>query len=269
MLRRILPAVCVVLFIFGLVPLWAHDLYLLPNFFYTNKGSTLKVAFHNGDSFPSSEVAPNPAKLQEARLTGLGGSADVHDLQTMGTETVGTVTVPAAGSLLLSVRSVPNFIELPADQFQKYLQEEGLTEVLRWREAHGEQGKSGRERYSKFSKSILQSERSDEFYRHALNFTIEIIPLADPYSVKAGAALPVEVLFRGEPAADLQLEVAWAGPHESKITPVGRTTADGRIEVPVSKAGLYRLHALKMVRGADPSVADWESYWASLTFEVR
>lgn len=105
------------------------------------------------------EVAPTVVRLQEAKLVGLGGGTEVRDLKIVGTETVGTVTVPAAGSLLLSVRSVPNFIELPPNQFQSYLKEEGLNDLIRWREAHREQDKPGRERYSKFAKSILQPKR--------------------------------------------------------------------------------------------------------------
>ena len=34
-------------------------------------------------------------------------------------------------------------------------------------------------------------------------------------------------------------------------------------------AAAHRLHAIAMERFADPKVADWESFWASLTFEIQ
>jgi hypothetical protein len=40
----------------------------------------------------------------------------------------------------------------------------------------------------------------------------------------------------------------------------------GRILIPV-KGGKWRLHAIQMERASD-SEADWESFWATLTFEI-
>ena len=49
--------------------------------------------------------------------------------------------------------------------------------------------------------------------------------------------------------------------------PVGRTDAQGNITAPLEAKGLYRLHVLKMERRSEPDI-DWESYWATLTFEL-
>jgi Domain of unknown function (DUF4198) len=246
----------------------AHDLYILPDSFHPDKGATLQVAFHNGDSFPQSEVAPKPIRLQEAKLVAKSGSAPVQNLRIVGKETLGNVAVPAEGSLLLAVHTVPNFIELAPDKFIDYLKEEGLTPVIEWRKQHGETEKSGRERYRKYAKSLLRSGRSDDFYRKELGFPIEIVALADPYALHPGGTLPVRILFRGKPAPDLQLEAAWSGQGESKTTIIGRTDQEGRISVPLEKAGKWRLHSLKMERCGNPAAADWESFWASLTFEI-
>jgi uncharacterized GH25 family protein len=102
-----------------------------------------------------------------------------------------------------------------------------------------------------------------------VGFTIEIVPEADPYELKPGDLLPLRVLFRGKPAADLQIESSLAGPSGTKTIVVGRTGSDGRLNVPIAGAGRWRLHTIKMERCDEISVADWESFWASLTFEVR
>jgi hypothetical protein len=84
----------------------------------------------------------------------------------------------------------------------------------------------------------------------------------------------VRILFGGQPATGIQVEAAWAAggllkTALAKTTIVGRTGADGRVIVRLEKAGRYRLHALKMERCADSTAADWESNWASFTFELR
>ena len=47
---------------------------------------------------------------------------------------------------------------------------------------------------------------------------------------------------------------------------IGKTDAQGRIALPV-KSGKWRLHTIYMERIAEPD-ADWESFWATLTFEI-
>ncbi len=247
----------------------AHDLYLLPDDFVVKPGSKIRVAFHNGDSFPESEVAPKPDRLKDARLRSGTSTSPVTGLKIMGTRTVGDLDVPVRGTLLLSVHTEPTFIELAADKFAAYLKEEGLTTVIDWRTKHGETRKPGRERYSKFAKSLVLSGGADDFYKQPLGFPIEIIPDSNPYQLHAGDSLPIRVLFRGKPMAGLQMEAAWAGKGKKKTTVIGLTDAEGRIRVPLADAGLWRLHSLMMERCADPGAADWESFWASLTFEVR
>ncbi len=249
--------------------LQAHDLYLLPAKFHVQKGVTLRVAFHNGDTFPASEVAPKASRLLEPTITGSAGTVAIRNLKEEGKETLGEATVNAAGTFIVSVRTAPNFIELEAKKFEEYLKEEGLDQVLAWRKEHGEASRPGRERYSKYAKSVVQSGSSDAFFRHQMNFPIEIVPLADPYAIKAGSALTVQVLFRGKPAQGMQMEAAWADGAESKTVIAGRTDSEGRIDVAIPSKGLWRLHTLKMERCADQKAAEWESFWASLTFEIR
>jgi hypothetical protein len=247
-----------------------HDLYLMPERFHVSPGEKLGIALHNGDAFPESEAGVTPARIRDAVLRGLEGTSPVSALTRQEKRTVGSVTVPGSGTLLLTVRTIPNFIEMTPEKFVSYLEEEGLPEIVSWRKEHGESAKPGRERYSKYAKSLLVSGKADEGYRRAAGLLIEIIPEKDPYQLKAGDVLPVQVLFRNAPAANLQLEAAWAGDKgEKKLLVIGRTDSQGRISVPLTATGRWRLHTIKMERCAEPKVADWESSWASLTFAVN
>ncbi len=248
----------------------AHDFYILPDQFNLRNRAQLQVAFHNGDSFPESEVSPALARLKDAQLSSARGTDTVEGLRVDGKRAVGAVRVSQAnGEFLLSARTIPNFIELAPDKFLEYIKEEGLTSIINWRSQHNESSKPGRERYSKFAKSLLVSGTPDDFYKRVIGFPIEIVPEANPYTLRPGASLPVHVIFRGKPAAGLQLEAAWAGNGKHKTTVIGRTDATGRISVLLSEGGKWRLHTLAMERCAEPAVADWESFWASFTFEIQ
>jgi hypothetical protein len=79
----------------------------------------------------------------------------------------------------------------------------------------------------------------------------------------------VQVLFKGAPAKDVAIESAYLEAGKAKIEIVGRTDAKGRVRVPIKAMGPHKLHALVMERCVEPKVADWESFWASLTFEIQ
>lgn len=246
-----------------------HDMYIMPSTFFPAKGAAITAGFHVGDSFPESEVSGRIDRLKDGKLIWQGGEAAFRNLRAEGKRDVGDVVVGGTGELIATIQTLPSLIELEPKKFTDYLAEEGLTEIIEWRAAHGESGKPGKERYSKYAKSVLLSGAANGFAKRAVGNVIEIIPEADPYTVKPGGSLPVQVLFRGKPAAGVQIESAWAGKSGGKTTVIGRTGADGRLTVPVPSAGQWRIHTIKMERCAEPSVADWESFWASMTFEVR
>ena len=250
------------------IPLVAHDLYFLPASFRVKAGDSIRVAFHNGDAFPESEAAAPIARLRDTNLLSASGAAPLNNLRASGKEVLADVTAPGSGDLLLTARTVPNFISMEPDKFEEYLKEEGLAHVLRWRAEHGESKQKSRERYSKYVKSLLLAGAPSGYFDHKVGLTLEIVPEANPSLVKPGASLPIRVLFRGQPAAGLQVETAFAAATgKTQVAVVGRTNADGRIVLPVAQSGRWRIHTLLMERCADPKAADWESFWASFTFE--
>ena len=91
--------------------------------------------------------------LREAQLLGAKGAVGIQNLAVDGKRVVGTVAIPDnPGNFLLSVHTVPNFIELEPDKFLDYLKEEGLQKVIAWRTEHKESARPGREGYTKFAK---------------------------------------------------------------------------------------------------------------------
>jgi len=251
-------------------PLSGHDLYMMPELFVTKAGTVLKVVFQNGDEFPEATSPVKPERLRNTRLVSKAGTAEFEQITAEATRTTAMVKVPGAGLAILTANTIPNFIELDAEKFRSYLEHENLTGTLKWREAHGEANKPGRERYSKYVKSMIRvGDFKDEFFREKTGLTIEIIPEASPYLLKPGDKLPVQVLFRGKPAVDVAVESVWLQAGKAKMETIGRTDKNGRIVISVKAPGPHRLHAIVMERCTEPAAADWESFWASLTFSIE
>lgn len=248
-------------------PIFAHDLYLVPSAFRLDRESTVEVVLRNGP-FPGSLVGPALARLRDANVLSVDGTNPITQLALGKTTTKGRARIPHQGNVILAVRTVPNTIEMEPVHFAEHLQAEGHDEALAWRKAHHQEKKPGRERYSKFAKALLLSGAPSDFYRHRVGFVIEIIPEANPYQLKPGDSLPVQVLYQGRPAAGVLVDTGchWQGRTTAKAA--GRTDADGRVLAPIASRGLWMLQAVLMER-REEATADWESYWSSLTFEVR
>ena len=257
--------------------LFAHDLYLMPDTFTLAKGQVFVVSLHNGDSFPESEVAPVLDRVKDMRVVSAKGSVEVEHLETAGKVVQGKVTLPWSSSSIITARTSPHAFELQAAEFEAYLKEEGLFQVIQWRHDHRQETSLGRERYRKYAKSLITSSEShsisasDNFHTQPIGLELEIVPEKSPENLKPGGAVSLQVLFRGEPAKDLQVEAAWAGigAGSGKTTVLGRTDKSGRLVASLPSPGKWRFHTVRMERCEEPSVADWESYWSSLTFEIH
>jgi len=247
------------------LPLLAHDTYLMPQKFRAEKGEKILLSVHNGDSFPNSEEPVDPARLLNLQTPG----AAAESFRILGKATHALLTLNRTGTLVLSLNTQPRVFELDGAKFESYLKEEGLSHVSEWRAGNGASQKPAKERYSKYPKTLIAAGTSDDGWKQPTGAVIEILPEADPFALAAGQDLPVIVLWRGKPAAGLQIEAAWSAGSDSGSRIIGRTGDDGRIRVPITAAAKWRLHTVAMEKCADPSAADWESFWASLTFEVR
>ena len=245
----------------------AHVLYLMPERFAVEPGAVLEIRFENGDDFPEGEVPVLPERLRSLRLHSASGEAAFENVQAGERRTTARVRMPGAGTAILTAETLPRFIELAPEKFHAYLKHEHLDAVLAWRERAGETAKPGRELYSKYVKALIHGGRPDETYRREVGFIVEFVPEADPFALRPGDELPVRLLFRGKPAADVAVQSAWLENGAGRIEVVGRTDTTGRIRVPVRAEGPHRLHAIVMERSSGAE-ADWESFWASLTFEI-
>lgn len=242
---------------------FAHDLYLMPGSFQVKPGERIAIALHVGDSFPESEGPMDPARIRDARLS---DGTPIGDFAIIGKITLGYAKAMSPGSLSASLSSAPKFLQMAPAKFEEYLREEGLDPVIAWRKENGESMKPGREMYSKYAKTLLVSGSPSADFGKPAGLLFEFVPESDPAGLQAGDRLPARLLFRGAPAARVQVQIS---DESGKAAIAGRTDDAGRIEIAIPQSGRLRLHAVIMERAANKQQADWESFWASLTFRIR
>jgi uncharacterized GH25 family protein len=263
MKKRLSPFLALALVLILVQSLAAHYVFMMPEKFRVAPGEAVKIGFHAADGFPDSTQAAK--RLTDATVR-VGAKPEGVALVGEEKRLSAVVTLKTAGHVVATVTNASTVGTMNAKSFTGYLREENLQHVIDARSAAGEADKSARERYTMFAKSILLSGKPDQSYAEPVGHTIEIIPEKDPYALKSGESLPVRVLVRGKPAASLEVMAASTGSFGGKSRSVGKTDAAGRIVIPLS-TGAWRLHTIYMERSTNPD-ADWESFWATLTFEA-
>jgi uncharacterized GH25 family protein len=170
--------------------------------------------------------------------------------------------------MIIGYRSRPSPAALlQGDKFTQYLKEEGLDAIIETRARTQTSQREGREIFSRAAKSLLRSgAMAPGSGDRALGFPIELVAERNPYEMRPGDALPVRLMFRDAPLADA-LVVAFNQRHPYLKQRV-RADRDGRATFTISEPGPWLVKAVHMVPAPAGSNADWESFWASLTFEM-
>jgi uncharacterized GH25 family protein len=177
------------------------------------------------------------------------------------------VRLDAPGTWLVAAATRPKLISLSATEFNEYLHHDGLNRLLELRRREGLLEADAVEQYSKYPKTLIQvGDVRDETPLAATGAIIEIVPLVNPYRLKAGEELPVQILFRGRPLSGA--EVSWSAPGVGESF-LGTALSDERgiVRIPLARAGAFVIRTITMERAGKPQY-EWESFWASLTFAV-
>jgi len=185
----------------------------------------------------------------------------------LGAEPAGAIDVQQTGIAVVGYRSLPQHVELAAPDFERYLAMEGLDAIIKDRADHGSSAAPGREIFSRAAKSLLAvgGGRPASGHDRVLGLTLELIPEKSPWALQAGDELPVVLRYEGKPLAGaLVMALHQSGEKLAAI----RSDDAGRVRVPLSRSGVWLVKAVHMIPAPAGADADWESIWASLTFEL-
>jgi len=244
-------------------PAQAHDFWIEPDSFYPQAGARVALRLYVGQNFKGDTTPYIPELIEryvvadergERRVTGVAGD-----------DPAGVITLNGPDPAVIGYHSTKyplSFDSLAA--FEQYLTEEGLEQHLALaRKRHSLKGMVF-EKYSRSAKSlVVASPASRVATDRTLGLPLELI--ADPYA-HTGKPLRLRLLFRGKPLDGALVVASNKKDPEHKLK--ARTDQHGGVEFTLPRNGVWLLTSVHMIPAPLLSRADWESFWASLTFEL-
>jgi len=261
-----------ILFLFVLsVSIFAHEYWLEPATFFLKLNERSVVHLYVGEALKQDEE--REFQSSKTPLFKLFSTHDTFDL--LGTireeeKPLFSFSSEREGTFLLALERNWSYITLEPKQFEDYLREDGIEYIIAEREKLGEVKKEGKERYSRYLKSLLQvGGKRDKAFARLVGSTLEIVPLENPYSKKAGDSLEFQVLFLGKPLTGKTI-FADNRDGERVVKQQMKTDSQGKITVKIDRKGIWLVRLVYMRRCAkNCEGADWESFWSALSFGIR
>ncbi|MGH9578378.1 MAG: DUF4198 domain-containing protein, partial [Terriglobales bacterium] len=99
-----------------------------------------------------------------------------------------------------------------------------------------------------------------------MGLRLELIAEPDRSPAPGNALRSYRLLYDGRPLADALVTATRPGTADDELRV--RSDGEGRVGLRLSAAGMWRIAAVHMVKPPESVAADWESLWASLTFEI-
>ena len=257
----------------------AHDFWMEPATFRPAPGAKTPLTLHVGMDFKGESVIFNAEYFNRYIVGGPDGERRIEG--ELGDDPAGRISTPKPG-VYAAIYDSKKF-EVSFDDFNKfeaYLKEEGLERQLAFAKARGA-GKVT-EMYSRCAKTLVavgpipipipgSSARSstaaagqsfDRYFKCAL----ELVAENNPYILKPNGELRLRLLFREQPVEGVLIAAFNKADPTTKLH--ARTDKDGRVTVVLPRNGVWLIKAVHMVVAPRLIRGDWESFWASLTFEM-
>ena len=251
----------------------AHDLFIKLDTYFLTPDSQVTIPIYNG-TFMTSENSITTDRVLDVSVVKQGKRISVGTDRWLAGEnnytTYLTIETGAPGTYVVGVSTKHNDFGLAAADFNEYLRVDGIPDVLAAREREGELGVDVRERYGKHVKAVVQvGDAPSEGYDAKLGYPAEIVPMENPYELELGNDIVVQCLVDGQPVAGQLVIAGGHGANGAIHEREGRTDANGKVSFTIREAGRWYVKFINMAKAeGDPDI-DYESKWATLSFEVR
>ena len=197
----------------------------------------------------------------------VGPKGEVPIVGRPGGQPAGYARAEEAGFYVIGYRSNRSFITLAAEKFEHYLAEEGLEKIITLRTQQGQSQASARETYSRCAKALVSVGEIDAAAKDIqLHFPLELVAEKNPYLLGPGKKLSVRLLFAGKPLQGALVGAVNQQEPAKRLT--CRSDGEGRAVFRLPSSGVWLVTAVHMIPAPKDTGADWESFWASLTFAL-
>lgn len=296
------------LLLLALVLFCSHDMYLKFDTYFLQPNTEVILKLYNG-TFEKSDNVIDRNRMTDVSL--VGGGQHLHPDTTQWSEKDSTTLLSfrtgQPGTYVAGLSTRARSIELAAEDFNNYLEHDGVLDMLASRKEKDILDQDAVEKYAKHVKAIFQvgDQRTND-WQTVLGYPIEFVPQSNPYHLHDGEPLKVQLLRNGKPLAN-QLVYAnsvtsahnhdhehadgTSHDHDHEHTDAGEATHDheheeegttdhqhtdgqqlrtdenGMISFNPEEDGIWYLRTIHLVETEEEGLTH-ESNWATLTFEV-
>lgn len=272
----------------------SHDMFLKLDGYFLEPNSIANIQLFNG-TFEVSDNVITRDRMIDVSLVGNGDRTKVDTTQwsEIGEMTILNFKTGKTGTWVAGVSTRARNIEMNAEDFNGYLEHDGVIDMLALRKKNNTLDQDAVEKYSKHVKTIFQvGDKLTDDWKVALGYPIEFIPLSNPYDLHAGHELQVKLLWQGEPLANQLVYIGsdkathdhdhdHAHAHEEDHSHAhdaddghthdaiaqSRTDANGVLTMNIDHEGIWYLRTIHLVESIEAGLTH-ESNWATLTFEI-
>ncbi len=274
----------------ALTLLCSHDLYVKMETYFLQPNQESALSLYNG-TFEKSENIITRDRMLDVSVMAQGERVPINPSQWQDKDSSITqlnFKTGKAGTYVVGVSTKARNIELSADKFNSYLENEGVLDVLEYRTKNNLLDQNAVESYEKHVKAIYQvGDVKTNDWNTKLGYPIEFVPQANPYEKYRGDKLKVQLLLDGKPLPNQLVYADYiksAHAHKQSDhdhTPEHdgeahthtsgqqlRTNDQGIVAVNLPEEGIYYLRTIHMGNVTDSDELTHRSKWTTLTFEV-
>lgn len=250
-------------------PVSAHEFWIEPHVFSINPQTEIRADLRVGQDFKGDAFPYIPSRFTAFKHYDSLGEADVDG--TTGDIPALTLMPRSQGLNIFTYVSVGERIRFQDwDKFASYLDLEGLTAIPARHDARGLSRDDVREIYTRCAKTLVNVGDATADKDHATGMRLELVAGQNPQTLSAGTEMSFTLLWEGEPLDDTQLALFQRGEDGALAArTLARTNADGQASFTLPAGGTYLAASVHMIEAPADRDADWQSYWASLTFGVE
>ena len=261
----------------ALLLLTSHDMFLKFDSFILEPNKPASLHLYNG-TFDRSDNIITRDRMLDVSIVG-NDQRTVHPdsmWMDVGSTTVLNFLSGDLGTYVAGVSTAARSLEMSAEDFNGYLEHDGVLDVLEQRKKDGKEGESANEKYSKHVKVIFQvGDRKTNDWNTNLGYPIEFIPQSNPYDLKINENIIFQLLRGGKPLSNQLVYLGTESDghsHDSDESHTHdevqlRTDDSGLVEVLISSNGKWYLRTIHLVESEEEGLTH-ESNWASITFEI-
>ncbi len=256
----------------------AHDMFIKLDSYFLKPSTQSELFVYNG-TFEKSENSIDRIRMRNVSLFGPDFKIEPNESSWYDKENITCLKFKTGkpGTYVAGVSTNFNMIELTGDEFNEYLEHDGVLNVLEDRKKNKELNKPAKEKYAKYVKAIFQvGNKSSNDFAKTLDYPIEFIPIENPYTLNENETLHVRLLKDGEPLKNQLVYIGYQQDdhhHDSQSDHQHneiklKSNSKGVVSIQISEHGQWYIRTIDMVKSDEQGIG-YESNWATLTFEIQ